>query len=72
MPQVILVEYDPRVKYANLKNLAKVLQKMHIRKKIEQKFTFKLGFLAYGLHSATVASGELAKPRRRPKVLQAA
>ena len=45
---------------------------MHIRKKIEQKFTFKLGFLAYGLHSATVASGELAKPRRRPKVLQVA
>ena len=51
---------------------AKVLQKMHIRKKIEQKFTFKLGFLAYVLHYATVASGELAKPRRRPKVLQVA
>ena len=35
---------------------SEVLQKMHKRKKNEQKFIFKLLFSVFGLHRATVAS----------------
>ena len=47
---------------------SEVLQKMHIRKKNEQKFTFSANFLVFGLRRVAVASGECTKCRRRPKV----